>query len=458
MDVDNDIASTTLSSSTPAAVVTGAPITQKTKSQLRHEKEKRALARELSGRRKDGEELETRENVDIAPEIVPNEEREVSQLRINPVRNFNRVRYSRYQIDTGFFSPYPLSTAEESALSSGPSPSTSSSTGKLREISNVAAAVAVQPQSNTSRTVDTEVPSISSESRTTLRAHGRTSDLIWAGGTGSLRPGGRGDLFVCDGCFKYCLDFDAYDIHHRSCTRMHPPGIKVYTRGNQSIWEVDGEKETLYCQFLSLFGKLFIDSKGVFYSRFWSEYRFGDIDTFMFYVLTDTDRKKDSVIGFFSKEKHSLEDFNVACIIVLPPWQSLGYGRLMIEFSYELTRSSPTPGTPERPLSALGLRGYISYWASEIARVYSDRLTEMENSKDPTSLSTMSIQELAVAAHIRLEDLVLALQECAFDHYVRRPIRGAKEEYIIISREILDEASLELLSLSYDPVLFTILS
>ena len=33
------------------------------------------------------------------------------------------------------------------------------------------------------------------------------------------------------------------------------------------------------------------------------------------------------------QEKESSEDYNVACILTLPPYQRKGYGRLLIEFS-----------------------------------------------------------------------------------------------------------------------------
>ena len=53
----------------------------------------------------------------------------------------------------------------------------------------------------------------------------------------------------------------------------------------------------------------------------------------LFYILTDADSTRDHVIGFFSKEKVSYDDYNLACIVVLPPYQRMGYGMLMIEFS-----------------------------------------------------------------------------------------------------------------------------
>ena len=70
----------------------------------------------------------------------------------------------------------------------------------------------------------------------------------------------------------------------KKCDRRHPPGRKVYQRGAHTIWEVDGAQEKvsrlddqmltyvalmspiqLYCQNLSLFGKLFIDVKTLFF-------------------------------------------------------------------------------------------------------------------------------------------------------------------------------------------------
>lgn len=35
----------------------------------------------------------------------------------------------------------------------------------------------------------------------------------------------------------------------------------------------------------------------------------------------------------FLQEKESTEDYNVACILTLPPYQRRGYGKLLIEFS-----------------------------------------------------------------------------------------------------------------------------
>jgi hypothetical protein len=53
---------------------------------------------------------------------------------------------------------------------------------------------------------------------------------------------------------------------------------------------------------------------------------------------------------------------------VLPHCQRKGYGKFLIEFSYELSRIEGRKGTPERPLSDMGFRGYVSFWAIKIIK------------------------------------------------------------------------------------------
>jgi histone acetyltransferase HTATIP/histone acetyltransferase MYST1 len=200
------------------------------------------------------------------------------------------------------------------------------------------------------------------------------------------RENASGVLWVCDRCFKYMADGTSWEVHMRKCARKHPPGRKVYQRGAHTIWEVDGAKEKLYCQNLSLFGKLFIDIKTLFF----------DCDNFLFYIFTDADSQRDHVLGFFSKEKISYDDYNLACIVVLPPYQKKGYGMLLIEFSYELSRRAGRIGTPERPLSDLGLRSYLAYWVSTIVRFFRQLLSTL-----PPDLPPIKTSHLPDLSHVR---------------------------------------------------------
>ncbi|KAJ7254693.1 acyl-CoA N-acyltransferase [Mycena haematopus] len=258
--------------------------------------------------------------------------------QITAQRNFDKVHFGDWLIRTWYFSPYPLMENEESELLVGGSNTLNGHTQNGAGPSSVAS----------------PVPKIAGVRHTTARSHARVLDLL-AGGL--ARNETKAMLWVCEFCFKYMSDPSLYELHRLRCTYMHPPGRKVYQRGAHCIWEVDG---ALYCQNLSLFGKLFIDVKTLFF----------DCDNFLFYMVTDANSKYDRVYGFFSKEKVSYDDYNLACIITLPPYQRKGFGMLMIEFSYELSRRAGKVGTPERPLSDLGLRSYLAYWVGVLIRFF----------------------------------------------------------------------------------------
>ncbi|GJJ13942.1 hypothetical protein Clacol_008199 [Clathrus columnatus] len=187
------------------------------------------------------------------------------------------------------------------------------------------------------------------------RTHGRTADLLANGLHRENEPSGHTTLWVCDRCFKYMREGVLWEVHIKNCKWTHPPGRKVYERGAHVIWEVDGAREKSFHLSRKVLKNLPI--------------------LVMFYLLTDADSQRDHVLGFFSKEKVSYDNYNLACIVTLPPYQRKGYGMLLIEFSYELSRRAGILGTPERPLSDLGLRSYVTFWISVLVRFFRRVLT-----------------------------------------------------------------------------------
>ena len=220
-------------------------------------------------------------------------------------------------------------------------------------------------------------------------------------------------LYICEFCLKF-FRRKSESLHHASkCRLRNPPGDEVY-RGDDGIgmWELDGSKEKAYCQNLSYIAKMFLDHKTLWY----------DVDLFLYYVMTERDQYGHHVVGYYSKEKSSELGYNLACILTLPSHQRKGYGRFLIEFSYELSKIEKKAGHPEKPLSDLGLISYRSYWSSVLLALL------LEDAKIVRS-SEVSILRLVQETSIRADDIISTLQHLGMIRYVN----GA--HVIVVERE-----------------------
>ncbi|KAJ4862018.1 MOZ/SAS family domain-containing protein [Trichoderma breve] len=258
-------------------------------------------------------------------------------------------------------------------------------------------------------------------------------------------------LYVCPSCFKYAKELVAWWGHVKLCQqRAHVPGNKIYVHpkgrrtvyvaqdgsrgpgqkkrrgegniryveevvqdeGEWSLWEVDGEQDVLFCQNLSLFAKLFLDNKSVFF----------DVTGFNYFLLVytppsvatpssiPTPPMTPQITGFFSKEKMSWDNNNLACILIFPPWQRKGLGALLMGASYEISRREGIMGGPEKPISDLGKKGYQRFWAGEIARwLLSLDVTQTDQEKGQETL--VDVEDCSQATWITPEDCLGVLRD-----------------------------------------------
>ncbi|KAL2835002.1 acyl-CoA N-acyltransferase [Aspergillus cavernicola] len=236
-------------------------------------------------------------------------------------------------------------------------------------------------------------------------------------------------LYVCRWCFRYACDVNTHAGHIKVCQhRTAPPGTKLYDQGGYSVWEVDGANHKLFGQNLSLFAKLFLDHKSVFF----------DVVSFLYYILVFADPNDPDgsyhILGFFSKEKLSWDANNLACILVFPPYQHKQLGKLLMGVSYKISGWERDPsliGGPERPLSEMGGRSYGRFWEERMARYLvslqasnanANSTGEPEDVKTQKSTSTkasarkkhphelMTVQEIGLATGMLTEDVITSLR------------------------------------------------
>uniref|UniRef100_A0A2K5SGR2 Histone acetyltransferase n=1 Tax=Cebus imitator TaxID=2715852 RepID=A0A2K5SGR2_CEBIM len=217
-----------------------------------------------------------------------------------------------------------------------------------------------------------------------------------------------GRLYMCESCLKYMKSQTILHQHMAKCVWKHPPGDEIYCKGSISMFEVDGKKNKIYCQYLCLLAKLFLDHKTLYYN----------VEPFLFYVMTEADNTGCHLIGYCSKEKNSFLNYNVSCILTMPQYMRQGYGKMLIDFSYLLSKVEEKVGSPERPLSDLGLISHHSYWKEVLLRYlhnFQGKEISIKEISQETAVNPMDIvgtlQALQMLKYWKGKHLVLKRQD-----------------------------------------------
>ncbi|XP_055009013.1 histone acetyltransferase KAT7-like isoform X1 [Boleophthalmus pectinirostris] len=230
-----------------------------------------------------------------------------------------------------------------------------------------------------------------------------------------------GRLYMCEFCLKYMKSQTILRRHMAKCVWKHPPGDEIYRKANISVFEVDGKKNKIYCQNLCLLAKLFLDHKTLYY----------DVEPFLFYVMTEADNTGCHLVGYFSKEKNSFLNYNVSCILTMPQYMRQGYGKMLIDFSYLLSKVEEKVGSPERPLSDLGLISYRSYWKEVLLRYLNNfqgkeisiKEISQETAVNPVDIVS-TLQSLQMLKYWKGKHLVLKRQDLIDDWKAKETKRG----------------------------------
>lgn len=223
--------------------------------------------------------------------------------------------------------------------------------------------------------------------------------------------GSSGELWICEFCLKYMKRPEEARRHLLKCNCRLPPGDEIYrdAKAGISVFEINGRDSKLYCQNLCLLAKMFLDHKTLYY----------DVDPFLFYVLIEwkqlttspsqnnnNNRFTYSFVGYFSKEKVNPAGFNVSCILTMPHHQRKGYGSFLIDFSYLLSRREGKLGSPEKPLSDLGLFSYVSYWKNKLISYFATYLTSYRT----TEKQPLTVETICTATGMTENDILSTLE------------------------------------------------
>ena len=225
--------------------------------------------------------------------------------------------------------------------------------------------------------------------------------------------------------------------HSAVCDIRHPPGDEIYRDGEIekdncfSFFEIDGSKQRVYCENLSYISRMFLDHKNLYNS----------IEAFLFYVLCEVKEDGWHFVGYFSKEKvrdPNANTNNLSCIMVMPFVQRSGFGKVLIEMSYALGMIENKPGGPERPLSDLGHRAYVSFWTRRVVKVLlelsqHEKQIKIGDIKDRTGMTDDDIKYVLNHQNIQVGD-TLNCEKDFLESSLKVAEKGRKNRPIIMEK------------------------
>ncbi|EUB62393.1 Histone acetyltransferase MYST2 [Echinococcus granulosus] len=213
-------------------------------------------------------------------------------------------------------------------------------------------------------------------------------------------------IYICEFCLSYVPHLVGYRRHRLRCKRRFPPGNEIYRKDKLSFFEVNGALQKEYCHNLCLLAKLYLKQKTV--------HEIDRVSAFIFYILTKADESGCHIVGYFSKHKAEEQDLppatfnNLSCVLVMPHYQRQGFGHMLIEFSYTLSRLEGRLGTPERPLSEPGLLVYRRYWRWVLLSFL-----------QPYHHKNVSFEVISAATGMTTKDIITTLLDLGMLKYMR---------------------------------------
>ncbi|TID31152.1 hypothetical protein CANINC_000260 [Pichia inconspicua] len=256
----------------------------------------------------------------------------------------------------------------------------------------------VNESSSQKKVIQQEAPSISKNRLKSIHFNNYEIDT-WYKSPYPSKYNSNPIMHICPHCLAYYESSFTLERHSIKCSFKHKPGGREIYRDQDekiSLFEFDGRKHVIFCQNLCLLAKLFLNSKTLYY----------DVEPFIFYVLYDYSSGNFNFVGYFSKEKLNSTGYNLSCIMTLPIFQRRGFGSFLIDFSYLLSKREFKTGSPEKPLSHLGLLSYRSYWKLAIIRAMYHLIYEKANILQPVSLNDSEIRDQTLKEFkISIDDL-----------------------------------------------------